>query len=206
MTEDRLDLDPFRRTAGLLIAAALLTGLLAACGPATLPTAVPMTEAAPAGLPLAYRQFCARHPALCALPDAADPRDRVELDRATYARLSAVNRGVNRTVRYDSDETVFGMQEFWTLPDDAGDCEDFALLKLQQLLAQGFPRRALRLAIAERRDRQLHAVLAVDTSRGTFVLDSSYDAPVPWQVLAYRDWRREGPRLSSWRRVAAPLP
>ena len=85
--------------------------------------------------------------------------------RADMTLLRRVNREVNAAMDYRAE------------PDDVwgagSDCEDFAVRKLEALLAAGVPRGALRLAIA-RLDGRGHAVLVVGD---TWVLDNSRDDP-----------------------------
>lgn len=148
--------------------------------------------------PAAYTDLCRREPAVCALHRSLDDRGAVELDRATFQQLGTVNRAVNRELRYASDSAVFGRHEYWTVPTRAGDCEDFALLKLQRLRALGFPRRALRMAIAVGDDGVMHAVLAVQTDRGTYILDNNHAEPQPWTDMGYTAWRWEDPGEGGW--------
>lgn len=151
--------------------------------------------------PAAYDALCKRHAQLCDVPEEAARRTEVTLDEETFRDLRAVNYAVNRDIRYRSDSEVHGRAEYWTVaaPGASGDCEDFALTKLQRLLDRGFPRDALRLAIVHRaRDGIQHAVLTIKTDRGVYVLDSSYDRIMPWARLPYKHWILEKPGAERW--------
>ena len=45
------------------------------------------------------------------------------------SELDEVNRNVNRAIKPATDMEIYGVSEYWTLPTDRGDCEDYALLK-----------------------------------------------------------------------------
>lgn len=186
-----------RRARLSILAAAALLGM-AGCK-AHIPDSTAMLGTATTVQPAAYTDLCGRHPQLCTLPEAEVQPAAIQLDEPTFAQLSAVNAQINRSITYGSDRDVFGRTEYWTVAETAGDCEDFALSKLQRLLELGFPRKAMRMAIARRRDGILHAVLAVDTTRGTYILDSSYDRIYPWDSLGYSEWRWEEPGKRTWR-------
>lgn len=92
--------------------------------------------------------------------------------------LRRINRQVNASMPYRPEQ-----QDVW---GRGSDCEEFALRKLEALLAAGVPRGALRLALARAAGRG-HAVLVV---RGYWVLDSLHDAVLP-RVQA-------GSRIEAW--------
>ena len=63
---------------------------------------------------------------------------------------SEINRWVNNEMEYVEDKDLFGEADFWagarlTLALGRGDCEDFALTKMQLLAANGFSRRDMYL-------------------------------------------------------------
>jgi predicted transglutaminase-like cysteine proteinase len=76
---------------------------------------------------------------------------------------------------------IYGMRDHWATAAESlrrgqGDCEDYAIAKMEILRAAGVPARDLNLVIV--RDlvrRQDHAVLAVRTDDGFVILDSSTD-------------------------------
>ena len=74
-------------------------------------------------------------------------------------------------------------------PDGAarGDCEDFALEKRERLIALGWDRQALALAVAYSPETGLHAVLIAQTDHGDFVLDNLHDEPLAPESANY-EW------------------
>ncbi len=97
------------------------------------------------------------------------------------AQLQLVNRYVNRHVRYEEDEQRFGRPDVWataneTLRSGRGDCEDYAIAKLQLLRAAGFSDRDLYLTIVHDPVRRAdHAVLVARAGGHMFVLDDGTD-------------------------------
>ena len=95
--------------------------------------------------------------------------------------LAAVNRWVNRRIRYAEDRDQYGVGDFWagarkTLKSGKGDCEDIALVKMQLLAAAGIPRDDMILTIARDLVRNAdHAVLVVRTDAGYRLLDNATD-------------------------------
>ncbi len=68
------------------------------------------------------------------------------------ARIGHINRAVNLAIRPISDLRRFGVADEWapplgTLQAGAGDCEDYAILKLQALREAGFAAADLKLVI-----------------------------------------------------------
>src|SRR3546814_17302540 len=90
--------------------------------------------------------FCKRFPAECS--ETAQSGGPVVLDDARWAQLDAVNSDVNRNIHYVADSRTFDRSEYWTLPQGQGDCEDLALEKRRRLIAMGWPRESLLIALA----------------------------------------------------------
>jgi predicted transglutaminase-like cysteine proteinase len=102
-------------------------------------------------------------------------------DLAPVERLKLVNRYVNRRVRYASDQSQFGETDVWSAANDTlrrgrGDCEDYAIAKLQILRRAGFSSRDLYLTIVHDLVRRAdHAVLVARAAGEMFVLDDGTD-------------------------------
>lgn len=102
-------------------------------------------------------------------------------DLPPIERLGAVNRYVNRRVHFESDEQQFGRADVWSAADSTlrsgrGDCEDYAIAKLQMLRTAGISDRDLYLVIL--RDlvrREDHAVLIVRAAGRMLLLDNGTD-------------------------------
>lgn len=93
-------------------------------------------------------------------------------------QLDAINRYVNQRVAFVNDIQQYGVSDQWmaageTLRRGRGDCEDFAIAKLQMLRRAGFADKDLYLVIlrdvARRAD---HAVLVVRAEGRMLVLDN----------------------------------
>lgn len=109
----------------------------------------------------------------------------VELTGSKWAELSLINSAVNR-LPYKDDVDLYHQEDFWErITTKGGDCEDYALEKRVRLLKKGWPLEALRLTVCLDETGVGHAVLAVDTSKGTMVLDNRHDRPMPWDSLPY---------------------
>lgn len=119
--------------------------------------------------------------------------DGLQLTKANWKQISAVNEQINRAMAQRSDIEVYGVSERWALPLEdglrAGDCEDFALEKRHALIAAGFPRSALNLAVAITPQGIAHTVLIVSSDRGDYVLDSLTPWILPWAKTGYQ-WRQ----------------
>ena len=105
-------------------------------------------------------------------------------------RLDAVNRYVNARVEFTDDSRQFGTADLWlaaadTLRRGRGDCEDYAIAKLQMLRRTGFADKDLYLVIlrdvARRAD---HAVLVVRAEGRLLVLDNGNNRIVDSDTLA----------------------
>lgn len=104
----------------------------------------------------------------------------VDADRhaALFTKLEAVNATVNALVRYTPDRAANGKIDNWADPAEtvrrgAGDCEDYAILKLAALKDLGVPMNSMSIIILRDTRRNLyHAVLAVTTNRGHLILDN----------------------------------
>ena len=95
-------------------------------------------------------------------------------------------------------------QDLWQLGAASGDCEDYALAKQAALRAAGLPAGAVRLATARLPHGELHAVLTVETDRGTLVLDNLQRRVVPMNALDLCVAARPGhDRTLRWRELAA---
>ena len=88
------------------------------------------------------------------------------------ALLGKINAWVNREIAYRSDKGG----DKWadarsTLANRAGDCEDYAILKMQMLAAAGVERDDMMLTLARDTLRRIdHAVLLVRNEAGTWVM------------------------------------
>ncbi len=93
-------------------------------------------------------------------------------------RLEAVNRYVNDRVTFVDDRKQYGQADVWsaaadTLSRGRGDCEDYAIAKLQMLRRAGIADRDMYLVIVKDLvSRSDHAVLVVRAAGQMYVLDN----------------------------------
>lgn len=105
-------------------------------------------------------------------------------------RIDAVNRYVNRRVAFTNDSQQFGSADLWlaaadTLSRGRGDCEDYAIAKLQMLRRAGFADKDLYLVILRDLSRRAdHAVLVVRAEGRLLVLDNGTNRIVDSDSIA----------------------
>ena len=99
-------------------------------------------------------------------------------EKGFLEKLDGINRGVNGLIAYKRDKAVYGSLDHWAKPAEilkrgAGDCEDFAILKMAALLDAGIPAQSMSLVVLQDSQKGVfHAVLSVSTGSGTFILDN----------------------------------
>lgn len=95
--------------------------------------------------------------------------------------LARVNQWVNREIAYVNDDRNYRQRDFWataeqTIARGSGDCEDFAILKMQMLRAAGVdPDRMKLVLLRDLAANSDHAFLLVQTDAGKLVLDNVTD-------------------------------
>lgn len=145
-----------------------------------------------------YASYCNRHPDYC---DLSGPQ-LVEFSRNTLKLLESANTAINRSIDCSmTDLELYGFEEFWEIPSDGfGDCEDIALIKRERLVEIGLPRGAMTIAIVHhQKTMSQHAVLLVETTAGTYLLNSLADDVALWHEAPYNFEARERPD-GSWER------
>jgi predicted transglutaminase-like cysteine proteinase len=122
--------------------------------------------------PFSYVRFCTANPDDCR---AAAPQT-ITWDYQSWVVIAGVNWYVNLTMRpvYDKGDDT------WSAGGKSGDCEDFALTKRRELIRQGIPSSALRIAVATTSQGEGHAVLIARTTAGDFVLDNRTNQLLQW--------------------------
>ena len=141
---------------------------------------------------------------------AASLRGQGELDR-----VEAVNRYVNGRVQFVDDSRQYGRADLWaaaseTLRRGRGDCEDYAIAKLQMLRAAGVADRDMYLVIAKDLVRRAdHALLVVRSGGHMLVLDNGTNRILDADDISdYRPvltFSANGAWTHGYRRPIAPL-
>ncbi len=159
--------------------------------------------------PIGFVRYCLENKSAC--QRWVSSGEAVELTPDNWNTLFRVNTMVNNKIAPVSDMYLYGEVERWVIPNHAGDCEDYALLKQNYLQSLGFPADSLRLTVVLDEQNEGHAVLTVVTRSGDFVLDNrqndirrandtkytflkrqSRDNPRAWVALSTQPTRSSG--------------
>ena len=102
---------------------------------------------------------------------------------AREQQLAYVQVAVTRNVRWISDATEWGREDYWasaaeTLQHGAGDMEDRAIVKMQALRTLGFPTRDLYLTMGRDKVGGPITVLLARANNRFYVLDDLGGAPI----------------------------
>ncbi len=139
--------------------------------------------------PIGHYEFCHANPAECHAikTNLAAPR----VTDAGWKMVNDVNLSVNTQITPVTDQELYGRDEVWAYPINAGDCEDFVLAKRKILMEKGFPESALLITVVRKPDGEGHAVLTLRTSSGDFVLDNLDNEVKPWYRTPYTYLKRQ---------------
>ena len=133
--------------------------------------------------PFGYISFCMRFVAQC--PSSTSQAAPISVWRY-WPQIVTINQRVNRAITPETALKHYGRAQYWNIPTDGfGDCVDYALTKRRDLARAGIPLSDLNIAIVKLPDGELHAVLAVHTSNGDYVLDNLRTAIVLWKSTGY---------------------
>ncbi len=133
--------------------------------------------------PYGFVRFCEANESHCKATGFQEARFDASPQR--LAELDMVNRYVNTAIAPKTDDEIYGVSEYWTLPTTVGDCEDYALLKRQILIERGWPPSALLLTVVRDEIGDGHAILTVRTAQGDFVLDNKITDVRIWNATPY---------------------
>jgi predicted transglutaminase-like cysteine proteinase len=148
---------------------------------------------APTLAPMAFTQFCLKYPGDCKSGRLLLDGDRIELSEMRRSELEAINRAVNSSIRPERNESGLAGEK-WLLNPVRGDCNDYAVTKRHQLIARGWPARAVLLSEVVTVSGEHHLVTVVRTNDGDLVLDNLTDNITPWSRTPYRWLRIQTPK------------
>lgn len=134
--------------------------------------------------PYGFVQFCETQPQYCVGHWRGN--DRFDATPERLSELDEVNRTVNAAIAPVTDMEAYGVEEYWTLPQTSGDCEDYVLLKRQWLMARGWPDSALLVTVVRDEHGDGHAVLTARTTQGDFILDNKVGEVRIWSATPYQ--------------------
>lgn len=179
-----------RRMAGPVLIAAALCGAPAS-GAQLVDYAnqafAPVTGAT--SIPVGHADFCRRYPRECTVN--ASVVASVPLTPALWQQLLEVNTRLNVSIVPETDQQLYHVAEFWTYPHGYGDCEDIALAKRRELIADGWPASTLLMTVARQDNGEGHAVLMVRTDRGDLILDNQDSEIRDWKDSPYHFLKRQ---------------
>ena len=136
-------------------------------------------------------------------------------DLDPVARADAVNKYVNGRVAFVDDWKQYGKADLWSAASDTlrrgkGDCEDYAIAKMQMLRAAGIAEKDMYLVVLKDLVRRSdHAVLVVRAGGRMLLLDNGTDVIADTETV--RDYRpiltfsASGTWTHGYRRSVAPL-
>jgi len=133
--------------------------------------------------------FCTRYPTHPFCTNSEEGSE-INLDTGQLAQLQTVNSSVNLNYGRQGDPSGYRTGDSWDVmaPGGSGDCEDFALTKMQQLVdTYGWSPANLKLVTGYTSTGVYHAMLGVRTSNyGLMILDVNNDPVVSSTKLPYR--------------------
>jgi predicted transglutaminase-like cysteine proteinase len=139
--------------------------------------------------PIGFVDFCQRNADAC---EASPSKQRkLAMSEEKWLLVRMVNAFVNGAIAPITDETLYGTPEYWTIPADAGDCEDLVLLKKKILTQKGIPAEVLRITVVLDEQGEGHAVLSLVTAKGDYILDNRRNDIRNWNATNYTMLKRQ---------------
>ncbi len=138
--------------------------------------------------PIGHYEFCQTHKSECRPGARTAPAKVTEFG---WSVVREINARVNRDITPMTDKELYGKDELWAYPDNAGDCEDFVLLKRRMLMQKGFAAGDLLITVVRKPDGEGHAVLTLRTAQGDYILDNLNNEVKLWTKTPYRYLKRQ---------------
>ncbi|MDE2383737.1 MAG: transglutaminase-like cysteine peptidase [Alphaproteobacteria bacterium] len=139
--------------------------------------------------PVGYVSFCGRGEDECKF--TGGKAENLVLTTENWDQVQQVNRYVNTKIRPATDMELYHVPDYWTYPKDAGDCEDYVLLKKRYLVGMGFNPDELLITVVLDENHEGHAVLTLLTNRGDYVLDNRRAEILRWDETGYTFLKRQ---------------
>lgn len=143
-----------------------------------------------ADAPDGFLNYCDRYPARKECIGSREASDTTSL-AVSMKLLDDVNRHLNSQIKYQKDIERHGLSERWNVAVDIGDCEDFALAKLQELLKRGVSIRDIVLATCWDERGGYHTVLLVRFKDEWMSLDNRKFNVVSYKLTGYKFHKRQ---------------
>ena len=139
--------------------------------------------------PIGYVEFCGRGEDECKF--ASGKVETIAGSSENWDQIFQVNHYVNTKIRPATDMELYGVPDYWTYPVDAGDCEDYVLLKKRYLQGLGFNPDVLLITVVLDENHEGHAVLTIPTPTGDYVLDNRRKEILRWDQTGYTFLKRQ---------------
>ncbi len=139
--------------------------------------------------PIGYVEFCGRGEDECKF--ARGKIETLAVSTENWDQVKQVNHYVNTKIRPATDMELYGVADYWTYPVDAGDCEDYVLLKKRYLQGLGFNPDLLLITVVLDEHKEGHAILTIPTSKGDYVLDNRRAEILRWDETGYTFLKRQ---------------
>tara|TARA_R110002020_G_scaffold38023_2_gene114746 strand:- start:1798 stop:2424 length:627 start_codon:yes stop_codon:yes gene_type:complete len=154
--------------------------------------------------PIGQQGLCRRDPAECRPVERHSQVSPVALNRTLIHAVATINVSVNAQIKPESDEDLYGVEEYWTYPAAAGDCEDFVLRKRKRLHEEAkIDLGNLLITVVKKSNGEGHAVLTLHTTDGDFILDNLNWRVLPWNETPYAFLKRQSTGdPGKWNRIA----
>jgi predicted transglutaminase-like cysteine proteinase len=164
----------------------------------------------PALAPMAHTMFCLRYEGDCQVHGIDFRKRNIALTAERVNELNRINREINRDIVPQANLGGLNTEE-WLVSPAAGDCNDYAVTKRHELLARGWPSRALLLSEVVVPSGEHHLVLVVrmlDTESRReldLVLDNLNASLRPVGITPYEWVRVQSPNNPKyWSTVSVP--
>jgi len=185
-----------------LLAAALTISVQTICGAQAERVLRAIKFDAPTLAPMAYTQFCVRYVDECKARRPIFRGGRIKLTNLRWTELVNVNSSVNSSIRPQPSKVA---DHEWLLSRRIGNCNDYSVTKRHELIARGWPARAVLLSEVATFSGQHHVVVVVRTNIGDSVLDNLTEVIMPWFQKPFQWVRIQIPRNPNfWVSVAQP--
>lgn len=139
----------------------------------------------------AFENYCERNPVACMETGSTN---RVTIDQSLWSRVKVINAYINHSVIQKQDIEIYGIDDYWDVAKDQGDCEDIALKKQKELVRNGIPVGDLLLTVVKDEKGEGHAVLTLRTNQGDYILDNKTDEIKLWSETPYKFYARQSYR------------
>ena len=189
-----------------LLAAALTISAQTICWAQMARALQPIRFDAPTLAPMAYTQFCVRYVDECKQRRPMFRGGRIKLTNLRWTELVNVNGSVNSSIRPEPNKAGIADHE-WLLGPAFGNCNDYSVTKRHELIARGWPARAVLLSEVATFLGQHHVVVVVRTNIGDLVLDNLTETIMPWFQKPFQWVRMQTPRNPNfWVSISEPSP